>query len=336
MVQVRLFISFALAAFAVLFPVRASAWEVCNETSFGLRVAVATTIDGALTPKGWNFARPGQCLLFTAAEGTARYVYAESSSAHQGGIREWRGATELCTDETDFESNNEVSCSLQDMGSRHFLSVDPAEEKSSFVEIEEYGDKAPIAGLQRLLRDLGYTVPKIDGRLGRQTNRSLAKFLKAEGLAKTMRVEGKLDALAAASLKKADEIGITLCNKTEARMWTAVAYRQAASWEARGWWAIEPGQCLRPHTQSIKSDDAHIFALLENEGGDDKILKSTTAVPAQFCISQSRFSATQRENCADRGYRAASFRPLPTNKDGVTLTLTAADFTASKTGGLRR
>lgn len=332
--KVLAFLTLSLSA--LIFAPAASAWDVCNETSYVLRVAVATTVDGALTPKGWQRARPGQCLTFIAETGMPRYVYAESSKAHQGGVREWTGARTLCASDDDFVANTEVSCALQDLTTRKYLAIDPADQNTTFVEPLDYGSKAATAGLQRLLRDNGFTIPKIDGLTGRQTNRNLSKFLKDAELKSSISVAEKIDALEAAAKARQSEIGIEVCNKTEARMWAAIAYREGASWESKGWWAVQPGACLRPFTETIKSRDAHIFALMEQAEGDDHILKSTAAVPAQFCIAESRFSATDRENCAARGYTAASFRPLPNDVDGETLNLTAADFAPKKIGGLRQ
>ncbi len=336
MVPVRLFISLAALLITAGFGARAHAWEVCNETGFVLRVATATTIDGAVTPKGWVRARPGQCLTFVADEISPRYVYAESSDSHQGDIREWKGRNRLCADDKDFVANTEVSCALQNMKTRNYLAVDPAEAVTRLVEIEDFGENASTAGIQRLLRDVGYSISKIDGREGRQTRRNLAAFFKDAGIP-VPPTEGEIiDALEKSAKASQEKFGVTICNKTDARMWTSIARRQAGAWEARGWWNIEAGSCLRPQSESIKDEDAHIFALLENEGGTDLILKSGAAVPAQFCIAQSRFAATNRENCADRGYRAASFRPLPSDKDGVNITLTDADFVVASTDGLRR
>lgn len=336
MVPVRLFISFAALFAAFMFGAKARAWQVCNETSFVLRVATATTIDGAVTPKGWTRARPGQCLTFVADEVSRKYVYAESSAAHQGDIREWKGRNRLCASADDFVANTEVSCALQNMETRDYLAVDPGEKITRLVEIDDFGDKADTAGIQRFLRDLGYTISKIDGQDGRRTRRNLSAFFKDNDLRTPPSQGAIIDALEKAALAAQDGVGVTVCNNADAKMWTAIAHRQLAGWEARGWWTIEPGKCLRPHTQSIKKDDAHIFALLQNGDDEDLILKSGTAVPAHFCIAQSRFASTDRENCADRGYRSAGFRPLPTDKDGVKLTLTAADFTAPQTDGLRR
>ena len=337
MVPVRLFISFAALAVAAGVSAPAQAWEVCNETSFVQRVAVATTIDGAVTPKGWTRARPGQCLTFIADEISPRYVYAESSVAHQGDIREWKGRNRLCADKEDFTANTEVSCALQNMTTRDYLAVDPAEAVTRLVEIEDFGERAATAGVQRLLRDVGYSISKIDGREGRRTRRSLSAFFKDRDM-RTPPTEGEIiDALEAAAMEAQDGFGISVCNSAAQNMWLAIARREDAGWEARGWWAVEPDSCLRPQSQSIKGQDAHIFALLETpSGGDDLRLKSGAAVPSQFCIAQSRFSSTGRENCADRGYRAAGFRPLPTDKDGVKVVLSEADFAAPSPDGLRR
>lgn len=336
MVPVRLFISLAALLLAAGFGGRAHAWDVCNETSFVLRVATATTIDGAVTPKGWVRARPGQCLTFVADEISPRFVYAESAPAHQGDIREWKGRNRLCASDEDFVSNTEVSCALQNMVTRDYLAVDPAEKVTRLVEIEDFKDKAATAGIQRLLRDNGYSVSKIDGREGRRTRRNLAAFFKAQETRKPSTEGEILDALEKAALKAKDNFGVTVCNKTEAKMWTAIARREAGGWEARGWWGVDAGACLRPQSESLKGKDAHLFALLENGDAPDLILKSGAAVPAQFCIAESRFASTGRENCVDRGYRAASFRPLPTDKDGVKVTLMPADFTAVSADGLRR
>ena len=338
MVLVRLFISAALACCILLAGRSAHAWEVCNETSFVLRVATAITVDSKLTPKGWSRARPGQCLLFVTDDSSARYVYAESSVIHPGGIREWRGENTLCASDDDFTANTDVSCALQDLMTRDYLSIDPKEKRTRLVEVDEFGENSSIAGMQRLLKELGYSIPKIDGKSGRQTRRSLTKFVKDQKLTSGMSTDDKIDALEAVALVKGQALGITVCNEAATKMWISVAYRDSAAWIARGWWAINPKQCLRPHTQSIKGAEAHIYALLESskDGGDDSTLKPATTVPTKFCIAQSRFAVTERENCADRGYRTASFRPLATDTTGIKLSLSEADFNTGVDAELRR
>jgi len=65
-----------------------AAWDICNETSYIMRVATAYIRSSTITPKGWDKARPGECITQTVPIGSPRYVFAESDSVHQGGIRD--------------------------------------------------------------------------------------------------------------------------------------------------------------------------------------------------------------------------------------------------------
>lgn len=334
---VRLFINLSLFALTLVFARPAFSWDVCNETSYVLRVATVTSIEGTMTPQGWTKARPGQCLTFIAPPGQPRYVYAESSLAHQGGVREWKGVHNFCAADEGFKARTDISCALQGLDARDYLSVDPREEITIFTEPKDYGVKALTAGLQRLLLDNGYSTPTIDGISGRQTTRNLSAFLRAKSLPSSTPDVDQIDALELAALERRGDVGVHSCNKTDSRIWVATAYREGASWESRGWWQIEPESCVHVHSASIKSLDAHIFSLMEmSDGSPDMILKSNTAIASQFCIAEGRFSATDRENCAARGYSAASFRPLPSDKDGITLNFIAADYTSKNVGGLRQ
>ncbi len=313
-------------------------WQVCNETSFILRAASAYTVAGKSTASGWLNLFSGECTIIDAPIGAARYLYTESANAHQGGIREWKGSVTHCALDTDFKSDPELPCDLQNLETRPYFAVDPAEQRTSLVEPADYGAKAEAAGTQRLLMDAGYAVSKVDGNPGRQTSRALSKFLKDKDMDSTAGARDKFIALEAAAIARQNDVGVIVCNRANMRMWTAIAHRENAGWETRGWWPIEPNSCSRPHTKSVKNLDPHIFALLEAEGDDasDLILKSESAVPAQFCIAESRFATLERENCFDRGYRPASFRPLDKTKDGVQVNLGVDDFVENAPGGLRR
>jgi len=138
------------------------AWEVCNETSYILRVATAVMRDGAMTPKGWDRARPGQCLPIDTPEGSPRYVFAESSPIHQGGIREWKGDVPLCTSRSDFTADATLSCTMQNLETQSFLAVRPEEQRTTLIEPDNFGLNAETAGLQRLLcRDCARAAPYV-------------------------------------------------------------------------------------------------------------------------------------------------------------------------------
>ena len=319
-------------------------WNICNETSYVLRIAAATMVDSKMTPRGWDRIRPGACLTKTPPEGTERYVFAESEKFHVGRVREWKGSVTLCVDEGNFEADAAMSCQLQDLGTRPYLKVDPKEKTTTFYEPDNFGDKADTAGLQRLLQDNGYKISRIDGLKGRRTARSLETFLKQRELSTNLSTGEKFDALIEGAEELQASIGLTLCNKSTQRIWSAIAYQSDGEWESRGWWPIDPSECARPFSNTLENTNAHFFALqeqapLEEDGASkpkDKLLRTVSAKPRQFCVAEGVFSAIGNEYCSDRGYTPVSFRPLPTEGKGATVNLTDADFVLPSATGLRR
>jgi len=150
-----------------------SGWQVCNETSYILRMAAATMLDSTMTPRGWTRLRPGDCTDVETAQGTDRYVYAESSTVHQGGVREWKGEVILCADDEDFTADATTECALQNLKTRQYLTIAPDERTTTFIEPDNFGDRAMTAGLQRLLRDNGHKISRMDTLQGSQRIRRL-------------------------------------------------------------------------------------------------------------------------------------------------------------------
>lgn len=321
-----------------------SAWEICNETSYIMRVATAYIRGGIISPKGWDKARPGECIIQKVPINSPRYVYAESDSVHQGGIREWTGSVPLCVSSDNFSADARKSCQLQNLETRNYLTVDPAEPRTTFIEPDNFGKNSATAGMQRLLMDSGYKVTRIDGLPGRRTTRTLSTFKKENDLAKDVDDNTLIDALAKAAKAKQEEVGLEVCNNSSSRIWTAVATREDGDWKSRGWWTIEQGACLRTLTKTLQGTEAHYYALAENitededgqKTGPDKRLRSVAATPAQFCVAEAKFSALGREYCAESGYAVANFRPIPTDNDGIRVTLTDQDFAVPNAVGLRQ
>lgn len=320
-------------------------WDVCNETSFVLRTAVATDINGKLTPRGWTRLRPGGCASIEQPGETTRYVYAESSPAHQGGIREWKGSVPLCVGTEDFIADSAMGCLPQGLDTRLFIAVDPTESVTHLMQPEDFKARAETAGLQRLLRDNGYDVSRVDGRPGRRTTRSLTQFLNDKNLPTNLSTSENIDHLEEKALEYAKTIGLTVCNNSSSTIWTAIGRRRKDNWESRGWWPLDPTQCIQPVRESLLKTDMHVFARQEVEGDPDvnppetkpdRHLRTIATSPSQFCISEAKFSALGRENCADQGYQAANFRTLPPDQKGVTVTFTDADFAEPSSSGLRR
>ena len=328
-------------------------WQVCNQTSFVLRVAAGYQVDDALQISGWRGVNPGGCLSYDVESEEERYLLAESDPAHQGGIREWKGDVELCAGDADFEADGTRSCALQDLETRQFLRVAADDARTLLVEPEEYGSKAEVAGIQRLLRDAGYKVRRIDGLTGRGTTRTRRQFLKDQELDQNIEGDALFAALVEAARKVRAEVGLTLCNETKERVWGAMAFRRDGIWRSRGWWAVEAGECGQLSTEPLSGLSPHIFALQEDTSrppvdpddpetdeeppdNPDRRLRTDATQPSQFCISDAKFAAVGRDQCRDRGYVPTSFRVLPDDQDGVTITVTDADFVAPTRTGLRR
>ncbi|WP_298914571.1 DUF1036 domain-containing protein [uncultured Algimonas sp.] len=313
-------------------------WRICNETSYVLRTASAFTRGAGMTAKGWNEILPGGCIALTTPVMGPRFLFAESIDAYQGGVREWKGTTPLCVDDVaDFAAPATQDCRLANRTERDYFAVRPGEPVTTLVEPLDYGrERAVVAAQQRLLRDAGYAVSRVDGVAGRRTSRLLRTFRDDNGLAATVTGEPLMRALVDAAKRAQATVGLEICNQSSAPVWAAVATREDDAWRSRGWWRTAPNSCVEPLDISLIGTDAHFFALQESDGDTDLWLRTVATTPAQFCIAESRFDAPGNDMCVDRGYTVASFRPLPTEEGRARVRLTDADFAERRPGGLRR
>ena len=313
-------------------------WQVCNETSFVLRTASAFLRGGRMVAKGWDEVLPGACAALVTPVDSPRFLFAESADLHQGGVREWKGDTPLCADSEPFTSDATEDCRLNGLKVRDYFAVRPGEPVTTLVEPAQYGpSKAVTAATQRLLRDAGYEITRIDGLTGRRTSNLLRQFRRDNGLAATVDGEPLLRALMDAARQAKTAVGLEVCNESSRTVWSAVATRRDGQWRSRGWWRAEPGACTRPLDVPLPGTDAHVFALQQGEdGAPDRRLRTTATSPAQFCIAESRFDALGNEYCADKGYGIGSFRAVPTDAPGARMRLSDADFADPSPLGLRR
>ena len=315
-------------------------WEICNETSFVLRHASAFVRSDRMQTVGWTTTTPGSCATVMTPKSSPRFLYAESLAIHRGGIREWKGKIELCASEEDFVSDSTDNCALANFDTRNYFAVNPTERRTALIESTDFNDKAEIAGIQRLLQDAGYNITRIDGLSGRRTLRTISEAKSDLGVDKDADNQKFIEALMPAAKTSRSDVGLDICNDSSTRIFGAVAYQAGNNWSSRGWWSIDPKSCVKPIDTSLIDTQTHVFALQETfkedgSDGPDKRLRSETVTPSPFCIAESRFSALGRENCQDKGYSAANFRPIPTDLDGQTLRLTDADFVTPGEIGLR-
>lgn len=318
-----------------------SEWDVCNETSYVLRFASAFIRSDRMQTVGWTTVIPGACVGVETPKDSPRFLFAESLPIHRGGIRDWKGTIELCARDEDFVSDSTDNCELNNYETRDYFAVDPAERNTVFIEPLDFGDKAEIAGLQRLLQDSGYNISRIDGLSGRRTLRTLADAKNDLGLDENTDNQALIEALIPVAEQSLQQVGLDICNDSSTRIFGALAVQESGSWTSRGWWPVDPGTCVKPYDQTLVGTQAHVYALQEvfdaaGEPLPDKRLRSESVTPTQFCIAESRFSALGNENCLDKGYAIANFRPITTDLDGQILRLTDADFTQAGEDGLRR
>jgi len=250
MAQVPLSIKFILGIFAlgltIALPGNASAqgstrgWEVCNETSYIIEAATGRHDGQGTVVEGWTRLRPGACEY--VLEGTLKpgihYLFGRSSTAHRGGRKLWGGSSKLCIDPTgSFSVETIPNCTIMGLEVREFRPVlieSTRRWRTSFTETDKRNlEQASAAGVQRLLDNAGIYSGRIDGYLGRQTRAAIGDFLKSKSLdAKTTDAD-LMDILEQSAIERARNIGLTFCNRTSKRIWSAMARRRGEGWESR-------------------------------------------------------------------------------------------------------
>lgn len=310
---------------------RANGWTLCNETSFVLEAATARPEGRANVVQGWVRLRPGECRLAVAAPLArgAHFLYARTSAAHRGGRQQWGGEEILCVDPSaSFAVENPSRCEQYALEERGFRRVQINRRdnwRTSFAEPELFTlSRARAAGLQRLLRDAGYETRNARGAVDlRLTAEARRQFRVAARLAANATEEQTIDALEIAARRRADQLGLTLCNRTTGRVWTAVARRRSEGWESRGWWPLGPGGCARTIDEALNQDSYYVYAVLETPDGDRHL--SAPGVP--FCTSPARFAILGRDRCESRYYQTTLFTPIGARaRDGLVVDFEERDF----------
>lgn len=308
---------------------RQNGWQICNETSFVLEAATARPDGRSIQVQGWTRLRPGECRLALSsplARGT-HYLYARSSSAHRGGRRQWSGDAPICVDPTDqFQIENPPRCT-ESYEARRFRRVQINKRDSwrtSFAEAAGYSlARARQAGLQRLLDDAGYDLRQ--GRRSadpRRVAQAIAQFRAAQRLAPNASEDQLIDALELAARRRAGQVGLTFCNRTRSRLWTAVGRRRGEGWESRGWWPLNPGGCVRTIDEVLTQERYYVHASMETQQGPRFLAEG-----APFCTSPARFAILGRTNCSQRYYTTDLFAPIRTrNREGLVVEFEEQDF----------
>ena len=339
------FIAAVASALAAAGPAAAQ-WTICNESSYVAEIAIAYPETDRRVTEGWTRVRPGQCEMArrTTLTPGMHHLYARSSAAHRGGLREWAGSTPMCVDARDFSLAGDAACEDLGFETRFFIEVpidgtarrtalvDPSYEKTNLGGPSQAAnlERLRIAGIQRLLSDVGYYDRAVDGYSGRRTVRAIAQFVEDQGVGETPDDFALIDLLEQAALRRTDEAGLKLCNRTSNLVWTAIAQREDESWESRGWWPLGPDECAKVLDEALSQPAYYVYAAMADP--DAEADRPLAAANEPFCLAPTRFSILGRESCTNRGYEEGRFvTVLARERPVATLEFTDADFAPTRT-----
>lgn len=290
-------------------------YSLCNKTSYTLSASIGYVDGDRLATRGWWRLRPGQCkVVLTDQTSPGRYfVYGETIPGHRGSKRAWSGETPLCVEESGFFNlRNQELCREDPTRQRQFFDVEvtPAASGNWQTDFAESANftvySAEVAGVQRLLRDIGKDVKSIDGSLGRDTQRLLAGYRKEKGLTEGSAIDDELiDALIEDANAREAKLGFFYCNKTDTALWTAVAEPDGEeNYKSRGWWKLEPSECAKIIKGELEADHYYVYGVVEDGRNERRIAGGDR----RFCINAVKFDIDNKQTCADQEFDEAVFR----------------------------
>lgn len=312
----RIVLSVLITALVSLAATGADAkYSLCNKSSYTLSAAIGYVDGDRLATRGWWRLRPGQCkVVLTEQTNPGRYfVYAETIPGHRGDKRAWSGETPLCVEESGFFNlRNQEICRDDPARQRSFFDVEvtPAAAgnwQTDFAEAANYTVySAEVAGVQRLLQDVGKQVAQIDGSLGRSTQRILAAYRKEKNLADSSSIDDELiDALIEDANAREAKLGLFYCNRTDTALWTAIATPNGDNaYASKGWWKLEPGACTKIIKGQLSSDHYYVYGVIEDGRNERRLAGGDRA----FCVNAVKFSVDSKLTCADQELGEANFR----------------------------
>lgn len=312
----------ALTAWFMLGTPAHAGYRFCNKTSYVLDGAIAFEADGRMKSQGWVRVPPGGCA--SALDGDIAeqdyFVFARSIGAHVGRVKYFSGNTQFCTLEDDFAIEGADQCALRGYDSADFLRVRTKAGKdwsTTFAEASEYtADQARIAAAQRLLKDNGFALNRIDGIAARNTLRAVEAFQRSANITVTGKIDDKLiDRLIEHAVEEQKAAGLDLCNKTDTLVWAAIGYANGEDDMSSGWVRIEPGNCRKAIKGKLDQAAYYVYA----EGVDDAGAIARAGEGAMiwsgnnsFCIKTTRFEIRGHERCAARGFDERGFMRVET------------------------
>jgi len=292
-------------------------YSLCNKTSYALSASIGYVDGDRLATRGWWRLRPGQCkVVLTEPTNPGRYfVYAEAIPGHKGPLRAWSGDTPLCVENNGFFNlRNQEVCREEPARQRNFFDVEvtPAANgnwQTDFAEAANYTVySAEVAGVQRLMTDLGLSTARVDGSLGRETQRLLTQYRKEKNIGDGPVIDdATIDAMIEEANAREAKLGLFFCNKTDQPVWSAIAEPKGENrYESRGWWKLEPADCVKIIKGGLTADHYYVYGVIEDQRGERRLAGGDKS----FCVNAVRFMATSDASCADQELDEAVFRKI--------------------------
>jgi uncharacterized membrane protein len=287
-----------------------AALTLCNRTSYVLYAATGAAAGNGVQVEGWSRVAPGLCQPVLPGDlvAPAYYLYARTSQAHSGPARAWGGNVQICVKDTNFTNRDTINpahCATDDFFELPFATVDTHRLRSWTATFSESPaltslPQAQLAGLKRLLRDLGYRIGAIDGAPDKAADAALADFRKRLKLAPTASVADVFDALETEALKNATPAGYAICNDTAKSVAAAIGQKLRSDWISHGWWKVAAGSCAKVLGDLTGADSIYIY--VQKIGGPPVV-----AGPNKFCVADIEFDIQGRGRCAQRGLSEYGF-----------------------------
>jgi uncharacterized membrane protein len=299
----------ALVLVSLCAPARA-ALTLCNRTSYILYAATSAIQSPRSETLGWTRIAPGDCQLARKEPLTAEtyLVHARSSLAHSGPQRSWGGSYPVCVKEGNFAIRQAVTqpvCTADDTFALPFAPLDNRGHASWTMNFDEQPglgslSAAQLAGVKRLLKDIGYKIGAINGKPDKATGAALTDFRNRMHFPPSAGNVQLFNALEAEAKKTNAPAGYTVCNDAREPLLLAIAQGESGKAVSRGWWTVQAGACARLTTAPLNSDSVYLLAQRKTGG-------TLVSGAGRFCTTPQAFEIHGADNCAKRGYAEAGF-----------------------------
>ncbi len=295
-------------------------YSFCNKSSYALSAALGFVDGESLLTRGWWRLRPGECKKVISEEilPGRYYVYAEAIPGHRGELKTWSGETPLCVqNDSLFTLRDQRVCAEDPARQRNFRVADVTEEDggnytTDFVDENNFSTyQAQVAGVQRLLSDVGFDIGAIDGQLGTSTKSALRQYRRSRELGQDGVVDDAvLDALINEANEEDAKVGFFFCNETMLPVWAAFAQPtdDQEGYRSSGWWYLESSACAKVRRGALSAEPYYVYGILQAEEQELPLAGGDTP----FCISAVQFDARSDVACEESGYDTGIFRRIDT------------------------